>query len=236
MIRSLMFLPVVCLLGAAPAALAQTAADIPVIVTSGDAEVKKAPDRAWVGINAESRAKDPKAAQRANSEAMAAVMKTLSAAGIAESAIRTTAFDLQPEFDYANGRQTLRAYVARNAIEVRVDDITRVGDVLTAAVGGGATSVGGLRFDLKDREAAEREALGLAVRDARTRADAAASGAGMRVDRVLKIEDHRVQPQEPRPMIAMRMEGANMAAAPDVPVSAGAVSIRAMVTLTAAIK
>jgi len=236
MIRSISLLPIVCMLGMGAPALAQTAPDIPVIVTSGDAEVKKAPDRAWVGINAESRAKDPKAAQRANSDAMAAVLKTLSAAGIAESAIRTTAFDLQPEFDYANGRQTLRGYVARNAIEVRVDDVTRVGEVLTAAVGSGATSVGGLRFDLKDREAAEREALGLAVRDARTRADAAASGAGMRVDRVLKIEDHRIQPPEPRPMMAMRMEVQTAAAAPDVPVSAGTISIRAMVTLTAAIK
>ena len=97
---------------------------------------------------------------------MGAVLKTLRSAGIAEEAIRTTAFDLQPEFDYANGRQTLRGYVARNTIEVRVDEVTRVGEVLAAAVGSGATSVGGLRFDLKDRVGAEREALRLAVQDA----------------------------------------------------------------------
>jgi uncharacterized protein YggE len=234
--KSLIALPLVLLLSPPPAALAQNAPDTPVIVTSGEAEVKRAPDRAWVGINAESRAKDPKAAQRTNSEAMAAVLKTLSAAGIADEAIRTTAADLQPEFDYGNGRQTLRGYVARNAIEVRVDDIARIGEVLTAAVGSGATSVGGLRFDLKDREAAEREALRLAVRDARTRADAAANGAGMKVDRVLKIEDHRMQPQEPRPMMVSRMEMQTAAAAPDVPVSAGTISIRAMVTLTAGIR
>src|SRR5215218_8703793 len=149
-------------------ALAQTAPEIPVIVTSGEAEVKKAHDRAWVSINAESRAKDPKAAQRANADAMAAVLSTLKSAGIAEEAIRTMAFDLQPEFDYANGRQTLRGYVARNSIEVRVDEVMRVGEVLASAVGSGATSIGGLRFDLKDRVAAEREALRLAVVDART--------------------------------------------------------------------
>jgi uncharacterized protein YggE len=231
--RSIVLL-VACVLGAAAPSLAQTAPDIPVIVTAGEAEVKKAPDRAWVSINAESRAKDPKSAQSANAAAMAAVLKTLRSSGIADEAIRTTAFDLQPEFDYANGRQTLRGYVARNGIEVRVDEVTRVGEVLAAAVGSGATSVGGLRFDLKDRVGAEREALRLAVQDARTRADAAASGAGMKVDRVLKIEDHRGPSPEPRPLMEMR---AQMASAPaDVPVAAGNISIRAVVTLTAAIK
>ena len=113
--------------------------------------------------------------------------------------------------------------------------MTRVGEVLASAVGSGATSVGGLRFDLKDRAGAEREALRLAVQDARTRAEAAASGAGMKVDRVLKIEDHRGPSPEPRPMMDVRMQ--MQASAPaDVPVAAGNISIRAMVTLTAAIR
>ena len=30
---------------------------------------------------------------------------------------------VQPEFDYANGRQTFRNYLARNTVEVRLDDI-----------------------------------------------------------------------------------------------------------------
>jgi uncharacterized protein len=233
--RSLLML-VACVLGLAAPAPAQTTPPIPAIVTSGEAEVKRAPDRAWVAINAESRAKDPKAAQRANADAMAAVLNTLASGGISKDAIRTVAFDLQPEFDYANGRQTLRGYVARNSIEVRVDDVSRVGEVVAAAVGSGATSVGGLRFDLKDRISAEREALRLAVVDARTRADAAASGAGMTVDRVLKIEDHRATPQEPRPMMEMRMQMQASAAAPDVPVVAGTISIRAMVTLTVGVR
>src|SRR5436189_6442172 len=110
--RSIVLL-VACVLGAAAPSLAQTAPDTPVIVTAGDAEVKKAPDRAWVSINAESRAKDPKSAQSANAAAIAAVLKTLRTSGVAVEAIRTTAFDLQPEFDYANGWQTQRGYVTR---------------------------------------------------------------------------------------------------------------------------
>ena len=68
-------------------------------------------------------------------------------------------YDLQPQFDYVNGKQSLREYLARNTVEVRVDEVARAGDVLDAAVGSGATSVSGVRFDLKDRTAAERDAL-----------------------------------------------------------------------------
>ena len=47
--------------------------------------------------------------------------------------------------------RSLREYVARNTVEVRVDEIARAGEVLDAAVGSGATTVSGVRFDLKDR-------------------------------------------------------------------------------------
>jgi uncharacterized protein YggE len=107
--------------------------------------------------------------------------------------------------------------------------------VLTAAVGSGATSVGGLRFDIREREAAEQEALRLAVASARARADAAAAGAGMRVERVLRIEDQRVNSPDPRPVMAMRM-AAQAEQAAEVPVTPGDITIRAMVTLTVAIR
>ncbi len=90
---------------------------------------------------------------------MTAVLAKLKSAGIPGDAIQTTGYDIQPEFDYANGKQTVRGYVARNSIEVRVDELPKLGDILDIAVGAGATSVAGVRFDLKDRTGAEREAL-----------------------------------------------------------------------------
>jgi uncharacterized protein YggE len=165
---------------------------------------------------------------------MSAVMQKIKGAGLPGDAVRTTAYDLQPEFDYANGRQSLRDYVARNALEVRIDDVTRVGEILDLAVGSGATSVSGVRFDLQDRGAAEREALRLAVADARRRADAGAAGANVKVDRIIRIEEQRSPPPEPRPMMmAMRAESAG---AGQPPISPGEIEIKVTVTLTAAIK
>jgi uncharacterized protein len=229
--RSLLLILVTLLLVPA-AATAQTARDFPVIVTTGQAEVKKAPDRAWVGINAESRSKDPKEAQRLNAAAMNAVMERLKAMNLGADAIRTTSYELHPEFDYANNRQTLRGYVARNAIEVRVDEIARIGDVLGAAVGSGATTVGGLRFDLRDRAGAEREALRLAVQDARARADAAAAGAGVQVAQVHRIEEQRMFEPGPRPMMREMAVQSMAADAAAPPITPGTIEIRSIVTMT----
>src|SRR6185436_4955639 len=211
------------------------ASNEPVVVTTGEGVVKTAPDRVWVTIAAESRAKSPREAQRANSDAMKAVLDKLKGLGLPADAIRTSGYDLQPQFDYVNGRQSLREYLARNTIEVRVDDIARAGEVLDAAVGSGATSVSGVRFDLKDRAAAEREALRKAVADARGRAEAAASGAGLRVDRVLRIEEQRTPSIEPRPVMMMRQSAAMQAdTAPAI--VPGELEVRATVTMTSGLK
>ena len=221
---------------ASPAAAQGGGQEPAVIVTTGQAELKRAPDQAWVVIVAESRSKDPKEAQRLNVAAMNAVMEKLKGMNLGADAIRTTSYELHPEYDYANGRQTLRGYAARNTIEVRVDEIARVGDVLGASVGSGATSVGGLRFGLKDRDAAEREALRLAVADARARADAAASGAGVQIARIHRIEEQRMAgPEPPRPMMrTMAAEG--MAADTGPPITPGTIEIRSVVTMSVVIR
>lgn len=206
----------------------------PVVVTQGEGVVRTAPDQAFVQIAAEARAKDPKSAQNANAAAMTAVQQKLTSSGIAKDAIRTVTVSLQQEFDFHEGRQTLRGYLARNVIEVRVDDLARLGEVMDASVGSGATSIQGLRFDLKNREASEREALKRAVADAMGRAEAAASGAGRTVGRVIRIA-------EGGPVAISRPEAAmfSRAAADSVqttPIAQGEIEIRAQVTVTAEIK
>ena len=161
----------------------------PSIVTRGHAIVTARPDRAFVTIAAESRSKNSADAQKQNASAMTAVLQKIEQAGVPKDAVRTVGYELHPEFDYANGRQTFRSYVARNTVEVRLDDIDRVGVVIDAAGAGGATTITGIRFDVRNRAALERDALRQAVADARARADAAAAGAGASVDRVVRIEE-----------------------------------------------
>jgi uncharacterized protein YggE len=221
---------------ASSAAAQQTPAPAePMVVASGQGVVFAVPDRAWITITAESRAPSPREAQRLNAEAMRPVQDKLRAAGIAADAIRTIAYDVQYEWDFVNNKRVGRGYVARNSIEVRVDAIDRVGELLEIAVGAGATALGGIRFDLKDQAKLEREALRLAVLDARAKADAAAAGAGRNVDRILRIEEGGVE-VPPMPVRMMRQAAQANAADLAPPISAGQMEIRARATVTAALK
>ena len=87
--------------------LAQTPPSIvsplqPSIVTRGHAIVTARPDRAFVTVAAESRSKNSAEAQKQNAAAMTAVLQRIEQAGVPKDAVRTTGYELQPEFDYAN--------------------------------------------------------------------------------------------------------------------------------------
>ena len=73
-----------CLLLASSAAAQTTPAvpEVPVTVTSGEGSVKRAPDRAWVQVSVESRAKSPREAQKLNADAMTAVLQKLKSSGL----------------------------------------------------------------------------------------------------------------------------------------------------------
>jgi uncharacterized protein YggE len=206
----------------------------PSIVTRGQAIVNARPDRAFVTITAESRSKNSAEAQKQNAAAMNAVLQRIEQAGVPKDAIRTIGYELQPEYDYVNGRQQFRTYVARNTVEVRLDDIDRVGIVIDAAGSGGATTISGIRFDVRNRAALERDALQQAVADARARADAAAKGAGATIDRIVRIEEEGVHMEPPRPMMRLQMAGGAADAA--TPVEPSTIEIRAAVTLTVSLR
>jgi hypothetical protein len=206
----------------------------PVVVTTGTGQIRAAPDRAVVTLASEARAKTAKDAQQQEAQSTTAVRKLLADMKIPNESIRTTSYDLQPEFDYVQGKQIPRGFVARHALEVRVDDLGLLGELISKAVDAGSASVSGIQFDVKARDQLERDALKKAVEDARARADAAAAGAGTSVAGVIKVEEQR-QFEGPRPRMFAKAEMA--AAAPiATPVAEGEVEIKSTVTFTAALK
>lgn len=201
------------------------------VTTTGQAEVRLAPDRAWVTLGIEARAKKSRDAQQQAALVMQAVHRALTAAGIPADALRTVAFSLTPEWDYGPGRRTLRGYLVSNHVEVKIDDIGKVGDVLDDAIAAGANAVHGVRWDLREGEKVERDALRRAVEDAKQRAEVAVAAAGAKLGPVLRVHEQRVE--SPRPMdMRMLSVARGAAAAPETPISPGEIEIRASVTVT----
>jgi uncharacterized protein YggE len=211
-------------------------AEQPVIVAQGEALLMMTPDRAYVTIAAEGRAQKSPDAQRLAAAAMTSVQASLKSLGLAADMIRTTSYTVQPQYDYANNRQTFREYLARNVIEVRVDDLARLADVIDAAGTSGATSVSSLRFDLKNRNTAELDALRRAVRDASARATAIAEGAGKSLGPVIRLQEQRSSSASPVFQGQAGGGGGRGGSGLTTPIEPGEIQVRATVTLTVAIR
>ncbi len=232
----------VVLTGAAPV-LAQPAAPPPsVVVATGEHRIKVAPDQAWAMVSLETRDARGAEARRLGAAAMTSVMATLKKAGLSGDVVQTIGISLHPEYEYANGRQHIKGMIMSNQVQVRIDDISKVADVLDAV--GGLTlptsstlTVGGLRFDLRNRAGVQRDALRLAVEDATARARAMAAGAGVSVGRTLRIEEAGADGQMKFLQEPFMMARAGQAdAAMPTPIAPSDIEIRAQVTVTVEIK
>ena len=229
----------VMVLAASPVlAQAPPSPPVPVIVTHGEATVKRAPDRAWLTVATETRHVRAEEARRQSAEVMTQVQTAIRGAGIPGDAIRTVGYSLTPEINYNNGRGEIRGYVVRNRTEVRVDDLVRLGPVIDVVYtrSGTGLSIIGPRFDLKNEQEAQNEALRLAVQAARARAEAMAGGAGRSLGPIVRIEESGGMPIPLARQEMAQFRTAAVADAPETPVTPGEIEVRASVTMTVEIR
>lgn len=205
-----------------------------IVITQGEATIKKLPDQAWLSISTETR--DPKAdtARRKNAENMALIQKALQNIGLPDNATKTTSFSLSPEIEWKNGRGIMKGYIVQNQIEIRIDDVNQLSDVIDRVNSTQNTSIriSGLRFSLKDKQIVEAEALKLAVKMALVRSRAIAEGAERSVGEILRIEESGlvdIHREVPFLMRAVAAKGDDVA---ETPITIGDIEIKAKVTLT----
>jgi uncharacterized protein len=190
-----------------------------------NSNVKKAPDIATINASVVTNSRSSKTAMEENARRMSAAFTALKAAGIADRDMQTSGINLTPQYNYvANQRPTIKGYEARNGVTVRIRKLENIGAVLDALVAQGVNDLNGPTFGLDNPEAeldaARTEAMATAMR----RAELYARASGMRVKRVLTInESGGYEPPRPVPMMMARAQMAD--AATETPVAAGEVTL-----------
>ena len=187
------------------------------VAASGRADTR--PDEARLQLGVQSLAGSAGEASRANREKMERVAAALSRLGVKPDDMQTRNLALQ-RIDYGADRGRFRA---DNVVEVRLRDMARVGDAVTAVTEAGANVMSGPELRVSDREASNRSAYAAAYRAARARAEAYAGAADLKVKRVLAIYDGGEGGPPPPRMVTMDAVQEQAAAPPvaNVPFSAG---------------
>jgi uncharacterized protein YggE len=153
------------------------------VSATGRAETR--PDEARIQLGVQSLGANGGEASRANNDKMAKVSAALAGLGIKPDDLQTRNLTLQ-RIDYGKDRGRFRA---DNVVEVRLRDMAKVSEVIGAATDAGANLLSGPDLRVSDREAANRSAYAAAYRAARSRAEAYAGAADLKIARVLAIRD-----------------------------------------------
>jgi hypothetical protein len=208
------------------------------IIVAGEGSIDIAPDMAVLNFSVVRQALTARAALTANSAAMTKVLDAMAVLDIAKQDLQTSDFSIQPRYSNPPRQNSgiteapkLLGYTVRNAVTVRVRDISRVGEVLDTSVTLGVNDGGGIRFTNNDPSEAIAEARTQAMKEALSKAETLAKAAGVSVGKVLEISEQHSS-SRPLPMARMAMYDA----AESVPIAAGANSYKVTVNVTLAIE
>jgi uncharacterized protein YggE len=209
---------------------------VPSITTTGIASTEVIPDIATISLGVDTERPNAADAAQENARAAQAVVGEIKAQGIEARDIKTLSITLSPVYDEipdANGRikRTLRGYIARNSLSVRIRDITKAGVLARQLMDKGANSIDGIDFDYSQKEAKYDGLRGDAVRDALRKANGYVNGLGIKLGRALEIA---TQPPGPVPvgMSPRVLAAAPREASAAIPIEPGVETLRTEVQVT----
>jgi uncharacterized protein YggE len=199
----------------------------PSITASAVGETRVVPDRAMVSVAVESQGETAAKAGADNAARQTQVINAVKAVGVAAAQIRTSGYNVFPEYAQSSGKgPRISGYRAHNTVQVEVRDIDAVGKVIDAALGAGATNIGGVSLFAASTDAARKDALQKAVAKARMEAEAVASAAGGSLGALLELA---IEPfGTPQPLMRQQAVMAMSAPAP-TPIETGEIVVQAMV-------
>ncbi len=178
------------------------------ITIEGVGEVDVAPDMAELNLGVSAKGTTAAEASQKSTETMNAILAVLKEKGIVEADIQTSGYNLAPNLEWNGTEYKEDGFKASQNVNVKVHDLTKVGEILTAATGAGATDVGGVTFSLEDQDAAMQEARIEAIAKARAKADAIEKESGIHLGKVVSYYEYSNGPIYYDKGVSMLAEGA----------------------------
>lgn len=197
------------------------------VTASGAGTAQTVPDTAEMSFGVTTTSSNAKTALDDAAKVAEQIASAVKKQGIADEDIQTQDVSVYPQTVDQDGKQVITGYQASLSVRVKVRDIAKLGEVISAANAAGANSISGPTFTIDDPAPARAEAIDEAVADARKSAEAMAEAAGKSVGEVLSMSSSDVG------MVAAAMYStADMAAAArDVPIEPGQLDISANVVV-----
>lgn len=209
-------------------ALAQNTAHPASITAVGTASVSVQPDLALVDVGVFTQGATAQEASQSNADLANKVITALQSLLGSSATIKTVNYSLSPVYNNPGPGQNamIIGYAVNNTVQVKLTDLSKIGQTVDTAIQSGANRVQGISFDLQDRNPPTAQVLKAAAVSATSQAAAIAAGLNVHVGAVL----HASEGVNTNPGVV------GVAAGPvATPIQPGLLVIQASVTLEVAI-
>jgi uncharacterized protein YggE len=154
------------------------------------------PDLAEINFSVLTQGQNPQTLTTNNTEKMNAVLQFVSSQNIASSDIKTTGYDLQPNYQYDKNtlRNFITGYTLTQTVTVKIRDLTNVATVLSGLAPLGVNQIGGVSFTFADPDSLMAVARANAINKVKVQAQQMAYQAGASLGEVVSVSENGVAP------------------------------------------
>jgi len=183
------------------------------VTVSGSGEVSAPPDRAIMTLGVEARGSDQKATQREVEDVVRKFIAACDEFGIAKGSVKTAQLNVRPEYNWRKGNsRELIGYYVHRSLEIKLDDISKLGLVMEEATNLGVNQVQTPTLESSRKDDLLREALAKAATNARLNAVTVAETLDARLGKVRNISTTNVSFRPPPGPRMMAIESRSAAA------------------------
>lgn len=162
------------------------------LTVEADGKVTITPNIAVTTMGMTAEGKNVAEAQQKNTQVMNKLLEKVKALGVDKADVQTANYSIFPNYDYTDGKQTIRNYQVNQSVTIKIRDLTKANQVLALAGEVGANNVSGLQFTVDNRDAYKEEARDAALKKIAAKRDALARSLGVSLRSIVSYNEYEV--------------------------------------------
>jgi len=207
------------------------------ISVSGKGEIYTQPDLSIVVFSVKTEKTTVAKAMEENVEKMNDIIEAMKNLGVEEKDLKTINFNISPRYEYrdynvypSTGRRVLVGYEVTQSLQVKIRDLTKIGQIIQEAADLGSNQLGNLQFTVDEQDEFKSQAREEAIKQAKEKAEEIASQLGVDLVRITGFSESSQFPYYEYRNLAAEDIGIGGAGAPQI--ETGQNKIEVNVTLT----
>ena len=207
------------------------------VSASGEGKVIVAPDTAITSFSVLSQGPSPEALTADNTRKMNAAIDFVKSQGVDPKDIKTTDYNLSPDYQYDKIRQRneIVGYTLTQTVTIKIRDLGKVAGIIGGLAPLGINQMSGIQFSIDDQDKVLKDARDQAFAKARDKANEMASVNGAKLGKLLNISESN-QPIYYSAMGGAANDSMRSLAAPMPAIQPGSQEVKVDVSLTYALQ